>query len=52
MKVSDEHKKLNPKGEVPVNIDSFDQLPIIEYFDETHPTPRLLEENSYQRYQV
>ncbi|CAF4261256.1 unnamed protein product, partial [Rotaria magnacalcarata] len=51
------HKKLNPKGEVPVLIIDGNKLaqsiPIIEYIDETHPTePRILPQDPYQRYQV
>ncbi|CAF1307002.1 unnamed protein product [Rotaria magnacalcarata] len=51
------HKKLNPKGEVPVLIIDGNKLaqsiPIIEYIDETHPTePRILPQDPYQRYQA
>ncbi|CAF4785983.1 unnamed protein product [Rotaria sp. Silwood1] len=54
---TDEHKKLNPKCEVPVLIIGgktfLQSLPIIEYIDETHQVkPRLLPEDPYQRYQA
>ncbi|CAF1000100.1 unnamed protein product [Rotaria sordida] len=53
---TDKYKKINPKGEIPVLlIDGkklTQSLPIIEYLDETHKTPRLLPDNPYQRYQA
>ncbi|CAF1398829.1 unnamed protein product [Rotaria magnacalcarata] len=53
---TDEYKKINPKGEIPVLlIDGkrlTQSLPIIEYLDETYKMPRLLPDNSYQRYQA
>ncbi|CAF1465761.1 unnamed protein product [Rotaria sordida] len=54
---TDEHKKLNPKCEVPVLIIDgkklLQSIPIIEYIDETHKfKPRLLPEDPYRRYQA
>ncbi|CAF2886816.1 unnamed protein product [Rotaria sp. Silwood2] len=55
--LTDEHKKLNPKCEVPVLIIDgkrlLQSIPIIEYIDETYQIqPRLLPDDPYQRYQV
>ncbi|CAF0762854.1 unnamed protein product [Didymodactylos carnosus] len=55
--VSDEHKKLNPKGEVPVLfIDDkmlVQSLPIIEYIDEIYNhAPKLLPDDAYLRYKT
>ncbi|CAM2716824.1 unnamed protein product [Rotaria socialis] len=53
---TDEYKRINPKGEIPVLlIDGkrlTQSLPIIEYLDETYKMPRLLPDNPYQRYQA